>query len=149
MPDAPRSAVNSLAPGIPLWRKLGIREGWRVALVGAPEGFEVENLPAGVEIRRSARGSADLTVWFVPSRAALERQIVSMAPRARSSGLWIAWPKRASPLASDLTDEVVRRAGIDHGLVDFKVCAIDSDWSGLRFNLLVTHLTRSDERGTT
>jgi hypothetical protein len=138
MPDAPRSAVNSLAPGIPLWRKLGIREGWRVALVGAPEGFEVENLPAGVEIRRSARGSADLTVWFV-----------SMAPRARSSGLWIAWPKRASPLASDLTDEVVRRAGIDHGLVDFKVCAIDSDWSGLRFNLLVTHLTRSDERGTT
>jgi len=124
MPEAP-----------PLWRKLGIREGWAVAFVDAPAGFSIGSLPAGVQIRRSARGGSDLTIWFVRSRAALERRIGSMAPRARSSGLWIAWPKRTSPLASDLSDQVVRRAALNEGMVDFKVCAIDSDWSGLRFNL--------------
>ncbi len=136
MPDSPE-----------LGRKLGIHEGWRVALVGAPEGFSVGGLPAGVEIRRSTRGDADLTVWFVRSRAALERRITAMAPRGRSSGLWIAWPKRASSLASDLSDEVVRRTAIDLGLVDFKVCAIDSDWSGLRFNLRQDRSNETRTRG--
>jgi hypothetical protein len=118
----------------PLWRKLGVREGETLALVDAPAGFDAGPLPAGSTTRRSTRGRADLTVWFVNSRAALERRIAVMAPRGENSGLWIAWPKRTSSLASDLSDEVVRRVAIGSGLVDFKVCAIDSDWSGLRFN---------------
>jgi hypothetical protein len=137
MPDTSASAVIAAATrsATPLWRKLGVREGWTVAVVEGPEGFEIGDLPAGVTVRRSVRDGADLTVWFVRSQAALERRIASMAPRALRSRLWIAWPKRASPLASDLSDEVVRRTAIANGLVDFKVCAIDSDWSGLRFNL--------------
>ncbi|MGO8877735.1 MAG: DUF3052 domain-containing protein [Acidimicrobiales bacterium] len=120
--------------GTPLSRKLGIREGWTVALEGAPEGFTIGALPAGVTTRRSAGGRADLTVWFVRNRATLERRIANMSGRAVSCGLWIAWPKRTSPLASDLSDEVVRRTALANGLVDVKVCAIDADWSGLRFN---------------
>ncbi len=119
----------------PLARKLGLREGWEVALVGAPVRFEIGPVPGGVRVRRSARGAADLTVWFVRTAAELERRIGAMAPRASGSGLWIAWPKRSSPLASDLSDEVVRTAAIANGLVDFKVCAVDADWSALRFNL--------------
>jgi hypothetical protein len=134
-------------PRYPLWRKLGIREGGALALVGAPLGFEVPDLPAGVTVRHSASGPADLTVWFVPSRAILERRIAAMAPRARSSGLWIAWPKRTSPLATDLSDEIVRRTAIASGLVDFKVCAIDSDWSGLRFNLRSHDVGDKPEKG--
>jgi len=122
------------SPGQPLWRKLGVREGAVVSVLEAPEGFDLGEMPAGVTVRRSGRGRADLTVWFVRSRARLDRRMASVAPRGANSGLWIAWPKRTSPLAVDLSDEVVRRTAIAHGLVDFKVCAIDSDWSGLRFN---------------
>ena len=129
--SGPKAAGYS---GTPLWRKLGVREGWTVALVGAPEGFAIDALPAGVTLRRSARGEADLTLWFVRSRADLERRIASMSPRAANSGLWIVWPKRTSPFAADLSDEVVRRIALANGLVDFKVCAIDANWSGLRFN---------------
>ena len=125
----PESAPPSLA------RKLGLREGSEVALVGAPEGFELGPIPAGVTVRRSARARADLTIWFVLTSAELSRRIAAMAPRAARSGLWIAWPKRSSPLASDLSDEVVREAALANGLVDFKVCAVDADWSALRFNL--------------
>jgi len=120
--------------GVPLWRKLGIHEGETVALVGAPAGFDIGALPSGVTVRRSGRGRADLTVWFVPSRSELQRRIGAMSPRAARSGLWIAWPKRGSALASDLSDVVVRQTALAHGLVDFKVCAVDSEWSGLRFN---------------
>jgi hypothetical protein len=136
-----RGAANAAAvggaeqsAGPPLWRKLGVREGTVVSLLAAPEGFDLGELPGGVALRRSGRSRADLTIWFVRSRAGLERRIASMVPRGANGGLWIAWPKRTSPLACDLSDEVVRRAAIAHGLVDFKVCAIDSDWSGLRFN---------------
>lgn len=119
----------------PLARKLGVREGSEVALIGAPSGFELGPLPGGVRVRRSAGRAADLTIWFVPDSAELERRIAAMAPRAAASGLWIAWPKRSSSLRSDLSDEVVRRVAVANGLVDFKVCALDADWSALRFNL--------------
>lgn len=118
----------------PLWRKLGIHEGETVAVVGAPAGFAIADLPPGVAVRQSTRRTADLTLWFVPNKAELERRIAAMVPRAEHSGLWIAWPKRTSSLATDLSDDVVRRAALRAGLVDFKVCSIDDDWSGLRFN---------------
>jgi hypothetical protein len=120
----------------PLPKKLGIREGSVVALVGAPPGFErtLGSLPADVALRRKAGGRADLTLWFVRSRRELDRGIGRMAPKGEKGGLWIAWPKKSSPLAADVGEGDVRAAGLAAGLVDFKVCAIDLDWSGLRFS---------------
>jgi len=122
--------------GTPLLKKLGIKEGSVVALSGAPKGFEktLGKLPAGVTIRRQVRGSCDRVVWFVKSRKELERGVERMG-RALSDkgGLWIAWPKKASGVATDLTQNDVRRTGLASGLVDYKICAIDATWSGLLF----------------
>ncbi len=118
----------------PLWKKLGIKPHSELALVDAPAGFEVPDLPPGVLLRHGARGAADVTIWFVTSQRTLEHRISAMVPRALGGGLWIAWPKRTSTMACELSDNVVRNAGISNGLTDFKVCAIDQDWSGLRFN---------------
>lgn len=121
--------------GTPLPKKLGIKEGTRVALLGAPPGFErtLGALPDGARLTRSPRAAADLSIWFVRSVAELERGIVKRAARCDTGGLWIAWPKQTSPLASDVRENAVRDAGLAHGIVDFKVCAVDANWSGLRF----------------
>jgi hypothetical protein len=122
--------------GTPLPRKLGIRPSARLGLIDAPDGFDATlgPLPDGVRVRRSARGPLDLVLAFFVRRAALERRL----PALRSAldpagGLWIAWPKRASGLATDLTENLVREMGLAAGLVDNKVCAIDEIWSSLRF----------------
>ena len=121
--------------GTPLTTKLGIKEDSRVAFGNPPPGFDrtLGNLPAGVTIKRVIRGPLDVIVVFVTRRAELERRIerliVAMEPAA---GLWIAWPKRASKVPTDMTEDVVREVGLPLGLVDNKVCAIDEVWSGLR-----------------
>jgi hypothetical protein len=121
--------------GTPLPRKLGIKPGDRVLALGAPDGFLVRSLelPEGVVVRRSARGSAEVIVSFHDRRAELARRM----PRLRelmvpAAGLWIAWPKRASGVPTDLTEDVVRELALKNRLVDNKVCAIDETWSGLR-----------------
>lgn len=119
----------------PLARKLGIREESRVALAGAPAGFTIPNLPPGVRLRRSAREQSEVTVWFVRSASELAGRIAEMALRADRGGLWICWPKRSSGVPTDVTEHAVRSAGIAHGLVDFKIAAIDETWSGLRFSI--------------
>jgi hypothetical protein len=122
--------------GTPLARKLGIKPGARVGLSGAPDGFEdvLEGLPDGVRVRRSVRGPLDVVVAFFVERRALERRIVALRGALDpAGGLWIAWPKRSSGVATDLTEGAVREIGLDAGLVDNKVCAIDPVWSGLRF----------------
>lgn len=113
--------------GTPLPKKLGIKPGSGVLVVGvAPEGF----LP-GVE--RVSEGPADVIVAFHASRAELERQLPSLrALMTPAAGLWIAWPKRASGVATDVTEDVVRSLGLAARLVDNKVCAIDDTWSALR-----------------
>jgi len=121
--------------GTPLPKKLGIKEGTRVALLGAPASFSLGDLPAGAVARRGARSKADLSLWFVRSHAELLRGVHAMKPRSSGSGLWIVWAKKSSPLASDVTENDVRNAALAAGMVDFKVCAVDEDWSGLRFNL--------------
>lgn len=120
--------------GTPLAKKLGLKPGARVALVGAPEGFEAAlgPLPEGTTLAREARGARDLTVWFVRERAALDRRIGALA-KVADGGLWICWPRRNGGLAGDLGEREVRAAGLAHGLVDHKVAAIDEAWSGLRF----------------
>ncbi len=119
--------------GTPLAKKLGIREGSTVALVGAPSGFIIPALPSGVKLRRSVRETSDVTLWFVSSATDLNRRIDQMAHRADKGALWICWPKRASGVRTDVTEHAVRTAGLANGLVDFKIGAIDNTWSGLRF----------------
>ena len=132
MSSAPAPAGYS---GTPLVRKLGIKPGARLGLIGAPEGFDetLGELPIGVAVRRRLRGPLDVIVAFYSSRARLERRLVVLKGALDyAGGLWIAWPKRASGVATDLNDNVVRELGLATGLVDNKVCAIDEVWSGLR-----------------
>lgn len=121
--------------GTPLPRKLGIKAGSRVVLVRPPDGFAdlLQPLPPDVALRTTNRGARDVTLWFTRSRRELERDIPRMARAADPGRLWIIWPKKTSPLAADHTERDVRRVGIAAGLVDFKVCAVDADWSGLAF----------------
>ncbi|HEX8771678.1 MAG TPA: DUF3052 domain-containing protein [Acidimicrobiales bacterium] len=123
--------------GTPLSKKLGIKEGADVVLVGAPDGFELDlaPLPGGVTVRRSLAGrDLDVVVLFVTVRVDLERRFPTAARSLQpAGGLWVAWPKRSSGQPTDLTENVVREVGLGAGLVDNKVCAIDEVWSGLRF----------------
>ena len=121
--------------GTPLPKKLGIKPDARVALIGAPPGFEATlgALPEGAKVRRGARGAADLTLWFVRSKKELLAGIRGHAPRAAGSGLWICWAKKTSKLTGDVGEADVRNTALAAGIVDFKICAVDHDWSGLRF----------------
>ena len=122
--------------GAPLPQKLGIRAGSRVALVRAPEGFEevLDPLPEGVRLRTQARGAQDVVLFFATRLSELERRFSALARAVEpAGGLWIAWPKKTSFVATDLTENVVRDVGLANGLVDNKVCGVDDTWSGLRF----------------
>ena len=132
---APTPAATAGYFGTPLPRKLGIRPGMRVVLVKPPDGFAaiLEPLPPDVALRTTNRGARDITLWFARSRRELERGMARMGEVAGDGRLWICWPKKASPLAADHTGDDVRRVALAAGLVDFKVCAVDRDWSGLAF----------------
>jgi hypothetical protein len=121
--------------GTPLPRKLGIKPESTVALVGAPAGFEATlgEIPPGAKLRRRGSAPADLTLWFVRSMRELESGVAGEARSLGPSGLWILWPKRASGVKTDVTETQVRSAGLGAGLVDFKICAVDATWSGLKF----------------
>jgi hypothetical protein len=127
----------------PLPQKLGIKEGHKVALLGAPGDLALGALPVGVTVTRrlagkapSDRGTAppfDVLIVFVTRRADLVARIAACRPRMQpNAGLWIAWPKKASGVASEVTEDTVREVALPTGLVDNKVCAIDAVWSGLR-----------------
>ena len=122
--------------GTPLPKKLGIQEGSTVAFLGAPPGFgqTLGRLPDGVRVRKTARGQADRIVLFVRTRAELARRFPAAARSlASGGGLWIAWPKKASGVVTDLTQGHVREFGLAADFVDYKICAIDDTWSGLQF----------------
>jgi hypothetical protein len=122
--------------GTPLPRKLGIKPGHRVLLLSAPERFQEDTLgelPDGVSVGRTARGTANVIVSFHTVRADLARRMPKLrALMDPAAGLWIAWPKRAAKVATDLTEDVVRELALENVLVDNKVAAIDEVWSGLR-----------------
>lgn len=136
-PRSPLVPASRLAgySGTPLPRKLGIKPGWVVALLGAPDKFAetLGALPEGARLRAGARGRCDQAIWFVRSSRELRQGIERVARLPGEGGLWIAWVKQASELRTDVTEALVRAAGLANGLVDFKICAIDGDWSGLRF----------------
>jgi hypothetical protein len=123
--------------GTPLPKKLGIKPGHRVLLDGAPDGFESEllvPLPDDVALhRRAGRAPYDIVVAFRPGAAAYLKHLERDIARTTTNGsLWIAWPKKASGVVTDLTEDVVRREALAAGVVDVKVCAIDATWSGLK-----------------
>jgi hypothetical protein len=116
--------------GTPLARKLGFKEGMRVAYVNSPDGFAVD----GIESVRARLGKGtDLVVFFTKERRELERRLAALRRAIEPDGmLWVAWPKRASGIRTDMTEGVIRDVALPTGLVDTKVCAIDEIWSGLR-----------------
>ena len=121
--------------GTPLAKKLGIRAGDRVALLGAPDSVRdaLEPLPDGARVTTSARGTLDVVVSFHDRRADVERRIPALLRILDvDGGIWMAWPKRTSGVPTDLTENVQREVWLPLGLVDTKVCAIDETWSGLR-----------------
>jgi hypothetical protein len=122
--------------GTPLVRKLGIKPGSCVALLRAPKGFEekLDDLPDGVSIRRRAAGRPDLILLFASSKSELEKHLpAAQALLGDRGGIWMVWPKKSSGLSADLSENMVRAAGLASGLVDYKICAIDQTWSGLLF----------------
>jgi len=124
--------------GTPLPKKLGIKAGHRVALIGSPADFDrtLGELPEGVELHSEAQTGKgfDVIVFFTTEHADLKKRFAKLAKRLTpAGGFWIAWPKKASGVPTDLTEDVIRVVGLDVGLVDNKVCAIDETWSGLRF----------------
>ena len=133
-PVVPSSALAGYSD-TPLPKKLGIKAGSTVALVGAPEDFEATlgELPEATMILDEASPEAAVTLWFLDSLATLEEGIREMAEIAGGGRLWICWPKKASGIATDVTQNHVRSTGLDAGIVDFKICAIDATWSGLCF----------------
>jgi hypothetical protein len=122
--------------GTPLVQKLGIKPDGRLYLASPPANFDTTlgQLPAGVERVGGTASGVDVAVLFVTDRANLEKRFGKLAARLTAAGmLWIAWPKKASGVATDLTENLVRDIGLAAGLVDVKVCAIDDTWSGLKF----------------
>ena len=132
--------------GTPLSKKLGIKEGFRVALAGAPTGFrrELVDLPKRVSFMTSLGDDLDLILFFTKSRAELSANFSRLSSKLAPAGmLWIAWPKKASGVATDLSDYVVRDTGLEAGLVDVKVCAVNEVWSGLKFVIRVKDRPRA------
>lgn len=121
--------------GTPLPRKLGIGVGSRVLVDGAPAGFSLGALPDEAALHAKESGDPyDVIVCFCPDLRRLTRRFVQLSRRLTTAGaLWICWPKRASGVATDLDENVVRDFGLAEGLVDVKVCAVDEIWSGLKF----------------
>ena len=122
--------------GTPLAKKLGIKEGSRIVLVNAPKDFQSElgELPDGVKFLKPSTKSLDLILFFVLSERVLARDFAKLAERLTANGMiWIAWPKKSSGVTTDLSEGSVRQIGLDAGLVDVKICAVDDTWSGLKF----------------
>ena len=123
--------------GTPLVKKLGIKEGAAVHLANPPEDFltTLATLPDEAEIVTSrSREKLDVVLLFVLSQKQLERDFVRLAARLKpAGGLWVCWPKKASGVETDLSENIIREVGLAAGLVDNKVCAVDETWSGLRF----------------
>lgn len=137
-PDVPVVPESIMAgySGTPLPKKLGVKPNSTLTLVNAPHGFikTLEPLPDGLKVKTQARGKSDLVIWFVTTRKEYEKRLPAIGKLlSDKGGLWVAWPKKASGMNSDLTQADVRREGLAIGMVDHKIAAIDFTWSGLRF----------------
>jgi len=122
--------------GAPVATKLGLREGIAVAHLSAPPGFRrvLAPLPPRIAWHAKLRPGLDCVLLFATDLATLERRFAPAVESLTAAGMiWVAWPKKASGVATDLTEDRVRAHGLAAGLVDVKVCAVDAVWSGLKF----------------
>jgi hypothetical protein len=119
----------------PLARKLGVKNDSRVLVLAAPAGFDLDDVPTGAVVhRRAGASSYDVIVAFCPDVKRLESRLASAVGKLTTAGaLWLAWPKRASGVTTDLDENVIRDHGLGAGLVDVKVAAIDATWAALKF----------------
>ena len=121
--------------GTPLVRKLGIVEGSRVLAIGAPAEYRewLAPLPEGVVFARAVGSSVNMAHVFVTARAELVRQLASLRTSlASDAAVWVSWPKKASKVPTDVTEDVIRAVALPMGFVDIKVCAVTEVWSGLK-----------------
>jgi hypothetical protein len=122
--------------GKPLLQKLGIKPGAAIAILNAPRGYDriLGKLPQQVTRKASAVGPLDFVQFFTKEKEELARRFAGLARALAPAGmLWISWPKKASGVTTDLSEDVIRAIGLGHGLVDVKVAAVDDVWSGLKF----------------
>ena len=120
--------------GTPLWKKLGVKTGHTVAVLGQPADWIIEGLPEEVVFRGRARGPLDVIVAFFDRRSEVERRLPALTRALRADGsLWIAWPRKAAGHTSDISENDLRTIVLPTGLVDTKVAALDEDWSALKF----------------
>jgi len=120
----------------PLRVKLGIKPGMKVRFLNAPPPYAklLGNLPEGVSVARTTRGPLDFIHFFTTSIAELNRELPALKEHLAKDGmLWVSWPKKTSAMAAGFGENEVRDEGLAAGLVDVKVCAVDDDWSGLKF----------------
>lgn len=121
--------------GTPLAKKLGFAPDMSVVLLDAPPNLSelLGDLPSGVKVSRRLTHGADIVLIFVEYAADLSRKVLALKSAVAPDGMvWVAWPKRASKMPTDLTEDVIRDIVLPTGLVDVKVCAIDATWSGLK-----------------
>lgn len=122
--------------GTPLLKKLGIKSGQRIIILGAPDGYAetLGDLPDGLDIAEELSGIFDFIHFFTTERDTFETRFLDLkAVLAKDGMLWISWPKKAAKMATDLDENIIREFGLANGLVDVKVAAIDERWSGLKF----------------
>jgi hypothetical protein len=122
--------------GTPLPKKLGIKEKFRIVFVGLPAEVKAELADAisTCTVVKDGRGRLDFAILFVKTQAELKKLFPRFAGRLTPAGmLWVSWPKKASAVATDMNENDVRRIGLEAGLVDVKVCAVNDVWSGLKF----------------
>ncbi len=119
-----------------LVQKLGIKPGAKVYFGNAPVDYPraLGDLPAGAKVVTTLRGPLNFIQYFTRSEAELEERFPALKAALRPDAmLWISWPKKVAKVSTDLTEDVVRKVGCRHGLVDVKVCAVNEVWSGLKF----------------
>ena len=120
----------------PLVKKLGIKEGFKVAILSAPENYvqTLGELPENIIVSDTLSRSLDFIHFFTTQRDTLAAEFPRLKQALAPAGmLWISWPKRSAKVETDLTEDIIRAVGLDNGLVDVKVAAVDEVWSGLKF----------------
>jgi hypothetical protein len=134
--------------GTPLVKKLGIKPGFNIVFVNAPSGYAQElDLPTDVTINSRSAKPIDFAQLFVKREKELLTKFPEYARRLQPSGmLWVSWPKKSSGVPTDLTENIVRDIGLNAGLVDVKICAVDEVWSGLKFVFRLKDRARVNER---
>ncbi len=130
-----RTSVQPGYSGTPLAKKLGYKSGCRAVAIGAPADYHawLHPLPAGVEFARAAGSNSDLVHVFVTEQESLSKQLIALRKKLNPEAcVWVSWPKKASKVPTDITEDVIRRLALPLGFVDVKVCAVSEVWSGLK-----------------